>query len=323
MKVLITGITGSGGSYLAEYLVTKPEVSKVIGTSRAHNPIDHKNISRVKDRLKLITVDLEDFSSLMRVLEEELPDMIFHIASMANVQDSFVNPTNVVRNNVNITLNLLEVVRLLKQRTGYNPLIQICSTSEVYGNPHARYIPITEECPLQPINPYAVSKLAQDSLSYVYFLNYGMNIIRTRMFSYFNAKRGNLFATAFARQLLQIEKGEREYLEHGKLTSVRTMLDVRDAADAYWVATTKGKPGEVYNIGGNVPASIGEILGMLLMQIDVKPKMRELPSLLRPSDISFQVPDMTKFTKQTGWRPAFNLHESLNFFWREVCEYWK
>lgn len=319
MKVLITGITGSGGSYLAEYLVFNRNV-EVIGTSRSHNPIDHRNIAKVKNQVKLITIDLEDFSSLTRVIEQELPDIIFHIASMANVRDSFDNPTAVVKNNVNITLNLLGVIRLLKERTGYNPLIQICSTSEVYGD--VKSGKINEDTALKPINPYAVSKLAQDSLSYVYFLNYGLNIIRTRMFSYFNAKRGNLFATAFAKQILEIQRGEKDVLEHGMLTSVRTMLDVRDAAEAYWIATTNGQPGEVYNIGGLEPISVGQVLELLIKRARVPIKTQELKSLLRPSDISVQIPDMTKFTIATGWVPRYDLDASLDFFWKEVNEYW-
>jgi GDP-4-dehydro-6-deoxy-D-mannose reductase len=272
-------------------------------------------------------VDLEDFSSLMRVIERELPDMIFHIASMANVRDSFDNPTAVIKNNVAITLNLLEVIRLLKLRSDYNPTIQICSTSEVYGNVPLNYyktnpLGINEHAPLLPINPYAVSKLTQDALSYVYWLNYDLKIIRTRMFSYFNAKRGNLFATAFAKQILEVERGEKEVLRHGALNSIRTMLDVRDAAEAYWYATNFGKPGEVYNIGGHERVSVGEVLELLKKRAKCEIPCVQDEGLLRVSDISIQVPDMMKFTTEIGWRPKYNLEQSIDFFWKEVNEYW-
>ena len=322
MKVLITGITGSGGSYLAEHILPKGGI-EVVGTSRAHNPAEHKNISRIKNQVKLITVDLEDFSSLLRVLESERPEIIFHIASMANVKDSLDNPIPTVKNNINITLNLLEVLRLLKEKTGYNPRTGICSSSEIFGNAEPHNIPINEDCPLKPINPYAVSKLAQDSLSYVYYLNYGLNLIRTRMFSYFNAKRGNLFATAFAKQVLEVGRGEREFLEHGSLTSQRTMLDVRDSSEAYWLAVTKGKFGEAYNIGSLEPVSVKDILDILVKKIDRPVETKQVDRLMRLSDIAIQIPDISKFTRETGWKQQYNLSESLDFFWSEVETYWK
>jgi GDP-D-mannose dehydratase len=258
----------------------------------------------------------------MRLIEKEKPDIIFHIASIANVRESFDNPTTVVKNNINITLNLLEVIRLLKIKNNYNPTIQICSTSEVYGNADSKFIPINEECPLAPINPYAVSKLTQDSLSYVYYLNYGLKIIRTRMFSYLNAKRNNLFATSFAVQILKIQKGEQKILEHGSLNSKRTLLDVRDAVEAYWIASTKGKIGEVYNIGASEIISVKDVLNRLIRECGTEIKTKESNSLIRPSDISIQIPDCSKFYKQTKWKPKYNLDESFKYFWEEVRSYW-
>ena len=319
MKVLITGVTGSGGSYLAEYLLDKVGVT-VIGTTRDHTP--SKNIAFIKDRLQMRYLDLNDPLSVYRLFDEDRPDIVMHIASMANVRKSFDYPHEVVTNNVNITLNLLEAVRLLKNKNGYNPTIQICSTSEVYGTVKSEHIPITEDCPLRPINPYAVSKMAQDNLGYVYFLNYGMNIIRTRMFSYLNARRADLFATAFAKQILEIKRGEREVLEHGNLNTVRTFIDVREAAEAYWIATQKCKMGEVYNIGGNIGIRIGDFLQMLISKMNVPVKTYQNPSLMRPSDITVQIPSMAKFTRDTGWRPVIPFDESVDYFIEELYRFW-
>lgn len=166
MKVLITGVTGSGGSYLAEYILNNVQGAKVIGTTRDHTAA--RNIQFIKDRIDLRYLDLNDSLSVYRLFDDVRPDIVLHIASMANVRKSFDYPHDVVTNNINITLNLLECVRLLKNKDGYNPIIQICSTSEVYGTVDAKNVPITEDCPLKPINPYAVSKMAQDNLGYVY-----------------------------------------------------------------------------------------------------------------------------------------------------------
>ena len=141
----------------------------------------------------------------------------------------------IINNNNLITLNLLENLRLMKIK----PLIIICSTSEVYGNLQKKDMPIIEETRFNPANPYAVSKAFQDLLSQVYCKNYKMKIIITRMFTYMNPRRDNLYQSAFARQIIEIKKKKRKILLHGTLTSVRTFLDTRDACSAYWLAAQK------------------------------------------------------------------------------------
>ena len=319
MKVLITGVTGSGGSYLAEYLLNQAKVT-VIGTTRDHTPA--RNIAHIKDRLQMRYLDLNEPMSVYRLFDDDRPDIVMHIASMANVRKSFDYPHEVITNNINITMNLLEAVRLLKAKDGYNPIIQICSTSEVYGRVDPKNVPITEDCPLKPINPYAVSKMAQDNLGYVYFLNYGMNIVRTRMFTYLNARRADLFATAFAKQILEIKRGEREVLEHGNLDTIRTFIDVREAAEAYWIATQKCKMGEVYNIGGSVGYSIGQFLELLIDKMGAPVKTYQNPKLMRPSDTTIQIPDMSKFTRDTGWKPVIPFDKSVEFFIEELYKFW-
>lgn len=319
-KVLITGVTGSGGSYVAEYILNNVPGVKLIGTTRDHS--QSRNLDGIRDRIELKYLDLNDSLSVYRLFDDTRPDIVFHIASMANVRKSFDYPHDVITNNVNITLNLLECVRLLKNKDGYNPIIQICSTSEVYGKVDPKNIPISETCPLKPINPYAVSKMTQDNLGYVYHLNYGMNIIRTRMFTYLNARRPDLFATAFAKQILEIKRGEREILEHGNLDSSRTFIDVREAAEAYWIATQKCKMGEVYNIGGTEPVQIKDFLNILIQKMGVPVKTYQNPALLRPSDITVQIPDMSKFTTDTGWKPKISFDKSMDFFIEELYKIW-
>ena len=321
-KILITGMTGSGGSYLAEYILNHIPNIEIHGTTRDHSSVNFKNIKDIESKVILHYVDLTDFISVHRLFDSLRPDIIFHIASMANVRSSFDHPMIVINNNVNVTLVLLESVRFLKNKDGYNPIIQICSTSEVYGKVDPKYLPISEECPLKPINPYAVSKMTQDNLGYVYYLNYGLNIIRTRMFSYLNPKRGDLFATAFAKQILDIKHGRKQFLEHGNLDSVRAFIDVREAAESYWIATQKCKVGDVYNIGGGTPIQICDFLQKLIDKMGVPVKTKQNTALLRPSDISVQICDMSKFTKETGWKPTIDLDEMMDYFIKEIYKIW-
>ena len=118
------------------------------------------------------------------LLQEVKPDCIFHLASHAKQREGFINPLLMVGGNVMGTANLLEAIRFTKT----NPHIMICSTSELYGKVSEENVPITEECPIAPVNPYAVSKLTQDYLGYAYYKSWDLNVIRTRTFGYINPK---------------------------------------------------------------------------------------------------------------------------------------
>jgi nucleoside-diphosphate-sugar epimerase len=189
----------------------------------------------------------------------------------------------------------------------------MCSTSEVYGQALPKNIPITEDCPLQPINPYAVSKLTQDRLGYAYFRCYGTKVIITRAFGYINPKRDDLFATSFAKQIVEIEKGIRKELLHGDLNPERTLMDVRDIAKAYWQLMVKGTPGEVYNVGSDIPIKIGEVLRVLMSKANCPIITKTSDDLLRPSDIFVQTPCIDKFIKTTNWNSNYSLEDSLSF----------
>lgn len=306
-SVLITGITGSGGSYLADYILENHPGVDVWGICRWHSTTNLQNIEHIKDRIKLLECDLMDLSSVIRALQIIKPARIFHLASFANVRKCFDTPLAVINNNITGTANLLEAIRLICPET----LLQMCSTSEVYGNP--LNFPMTEEHPLKPVNPYSVSKLAQESLAYAYFKSWGLRVIITRMFAYINPRRRDLFATAFAYQIAEIEKGRRSILRHGNLESIRTIIDVRDAMATYWVACDSCTPGEAYNIGGKYTASVGEILELLKSHAKVKIISMQDPDLLRPVDVTKQVPDTAKFDKLTAWVPRYSIDESIEF----------
>ncbi len=302
-KVLITGISGSGGSYLAEHILNKKLNLKVFGLMRTKNKFNTRNLKQVK----IFKCDLNKYENLKRKLKIINPDVIFHLASMADVRKSFDEPKEVIENNNQITLNLLEAVRKLN----INPLILICSTSEVYGQVSKKNLPIDENCQIKPINPYAVSKTFQDLISYNYFLNFNLKIIITRMFTYLNARRTNLFASHWADQVAQIEKGKRKILYHGNLNSVRTIIDIKDAMEAYWIAATKGKLGETYNIGGKKSIKIENFLKILKNKSKVKIISKVDKKLLRKTDVTLQIPSSRKFIKDTGWKPKEKFESSV------------
>lgn len=312
-RVLITGITGSGGSYLADYIAEHFPKVELHGLSRWHSAASAGRA--LPASVKPHECDLMDFSSTLCAIKEARPDAIFHLAAHANVRVSFIEPTAVIANNVLGTANLLEAIRL----SGLDPWVQLCSTSEVYGQVSKKDVPIKETTPLRPVSPYAVSKTAQDLLGYGYFRSWNMKVIRTRMFTYFNPRRTDLFATSFARQVAMIEAGYLKELRHGNLESVRTFIDVRDVVRAYWEAILYCEPGEEYNIGGTTTMTVGQCLKRLQSLSSIPIPTRPDPALMRPMDVTLQIPCVDKFRRATGWKPLYDFDDSL----KNLLKHWR
>ena len=331
-KNLITGIGGFVASHLAELLLSKGE--EVIGTYRWTE--DLSRIEHIKDKITMIPMDLNDLSSCIKAMKKK-PDYIFHLAAQSYVGDSYSNPHITIETNTLGTLNLLEAVRIGQKNQAYvyteekkwDPIVHICSSSEVYGLVTKDLVPIKENCRFNPSNPYAVGKVGADMVALMYWTNYGIKTIRTRMFTHTGPGRTMLSAeVAFAKQIAEFEKkGITDYvldgfkLKHGNLESIRTWADVRDAVKAYWLLVRKGKPGEVYNIGGDTTKTVGEMLDYLLMLSPLKDKIKKVqdPKLMRPYDVTLQIPDCSKFKKDTGWKPEITFEQTMT----DLLNYWR
>jgi len=315
-KVLITGITGFVGSHLADYILSlKDSNIRVHGIRRWRSPTE--NIESVIDKIELDYCELLDFKSTFDLIRRIKPDIIFHLAAQSYVVTSFNAPINTIETNACGTINLLEAIRYSK----IDPIVHICSSSEVYGQVRKSEVPINESQPFRPASPYAVSKVAQDMAAYQYFISYGIKTIRTRMFTHTGPRRGEVFASSsFARQIALIEHGLQTPVVHvGNLKSIRTFCDVRDTVRAYWLLVNKCPPGEVYNIGGQRTMSVGQMLDILLSMTDRKIKIKVEPYLLRPSDVTLQIPDISKFQRETNWKPKITLEETL----KDLLNYWR
>jgi len=313
MRILITGITGMVGSHLAEYVLRHHAATEVHGLVRWRSP--RANIRRIQTEVQLHDGELRDLHSLVRVLEAARPDRVFHLAAQSYVTSSFTAPADTLHTNVIGTTNLLEAVRLV----GIDPLVHICSSSEVYGQVCAEEVPIRETNELRPASPYAVSKVGEDMVAQQYFLSYGVRTIRTRMFTHTGPRRGDVFAeSAFAKQIAEIEAGVRQNpVRVGNLDSVRTFADVRDAVRAYWLLLEQCPPGEVYNIGGDRTMTVGDMLASLAGMARCRIEHCVDPALLRPSDVTLQIPDTSKFRAATGWCPEIPLETTL----RDLLDY--
>jgi GDP-mannose 4,6-dehydratase len=317
MKVLITGITGFVGSHLADYILANHPDVAIYGLARWRSPMD--NLKHIPaNKLNIRYGDLADLSSLIGILKEINPVFIFHLAAQSYVLTSFNAPVDTLHTNIIGTTNLLEAVRI----NGIDPIIHICSSSEVYGQVRKEDVPIKEDCPLRPASPYAVGKVGEDMVSFQYWLSYGIKTIRTRMFSHTGPRRGEVFALSnFAKQVAAIEAGLAAHVvKVGNLDSVRTFADVRDAVKAYWLLVNKCPPGEVYNIGGIETMTIREMLDRLLKLSRIKNIGIEVdPARLRPSDVTLQIPCIDKFTQATGWKPEIKFEQTM----KDLLNYWR
>ena len=326
-KVLITGVTGFVGSHLADYILEHHPEVEIIGMIRSwRSPVD--NIKHIQYKIKLIEADLEDFVSVDELIRVQRPDVIFHLAAQSYVDYSFLAPVATLMPNVVGTCNLLEIVKMMKCNDRYDPIIHVCSSSEVYGQVDPENVPITEDCPMRPASPYAVSKVAEDMLAYQYFLSWGLRTIRTRMFTHTGPRRGDVFVcSTFAKQIAMIEAGlQKPIIRVGNLRSVRTFMDVRDAVKAYWLLVNQCPEGEVYNIGGNATMEVGKMLDILLLLSSERTiEVRIDLSRFRPSDVTLQIPSTEKFQKITRWRPeiafSLTLQDLLDYWRRNVAIY--
>ena len=318
--VLITGITGFVGSHLAEYILTNHKNIKVCGLVRWRSPLD--NINHISKKIDLKWGLLVDPFSLEGIIRKTKPDVIFHWAAQSYVDFSFLAPVSTLEANVIGTANLLEIIKKIKIEENYDPIVHICSSSEVYGQVKKEEIPIKEDNPLRPASPYAVSKVAEDMLGYQYWLSWKIKTIRTRLFTHTGPRRGDVFVeSSFAKQIAAIEaKKAKPVVYVGNLKSVRTFMDVRDAVRAYWLLITKCQPGEVYNIGGKETMTVGEMLKKLISLSKRKGiKVIIDPKRLRPSDVTLQIPSTSKFQKETGWEPKIPFQQTL----RDMLDYWR
>jgi GDP-4-dehydro-6-deoxy-D-mannose reductase len=314
VRVLVTGVTGFAGSHLVDFMIGKPGI-EIFGLYRWRSPMD--NIQHALDKIQLRECDLRDAFSVRDVIEEVRPDRIFHLAAQSFVPTSWTAPTESLMTNIIGQLNIFEAVR----KTGIQPLIQLACSSEEYGLVHDHELPITEDNPLRPLSPYAVSKVGQDLLGYQYFMSYHLPIIRTRGFNHEGPRRPPVFVLSdFARQVAEIERGVRApVLKVGNLDAQRDFTDVRDMVRGYWLALEKGRPGEVYNLCSGKSYSVRQVVDLLLGFSEVKIKVEQDPRRLRPSDVPVLRGDCTKFTRETAWQPEIPFEQTVE----DLLAYWR
>ncbi len=306
--VMITGTGGFVGRHLLAELERETTWS-IVGLGRRTSPS--------LGRARMLACDLQDRGLVERTVARYRPDYIVHLAAQSYVPQALASPADTIVNNAVGQVNLSEACR----SAGIDPVFLVIGSAEVYGFAQPHEMPLNEEQPFRPGNPYAVSKIAQDMLGYQYFKTYGMKMVRLRPFNHFGPGQSDRFVlSSFARQIAQAELGQIEpTVLTGDLTSERDFCDVRDVVRAYRLALEKARPGEAYNIASGVARQVGSLLEMLIGLARVPIQVHQDPARMRPSDVPVLVGDAGKFHAVSGWKPQIAIEESL----RDTLNYWR
>jgi GDP-4-dehydro-6-deoxy-D-mannose reductase len=313
MRILITGVTGFAGSYLAEALCERPGV-ELFGLGRTGWKDDQKALAR---RVTLEVCDLNDQPRLDAALARIKAEQIYHLAGYSHAGKSAREADAAWTGNLTATRNLYAAA----ERSGQRPRILFVGSGLVYENSDSPEHAHSESCPLEPTTPYAASKSAADLASYQSAHSGALDIVRVRPFNHVGPRQSSEYAVAsFARQIAAVEREERpSVVETGNLSPLRDLTDVRDVVRAYILVMERGRSGDVYNVASGVARSMQSVLDGLLALSRVRITQRTNQELVRGADSPVVRGDAGKLRRETGWAPHFSFEQTL----ADTLECWR
>jgi GDP-4-dehydro-6-deoxy-D-mannose reductase len=314
MRILITGVTGFAGGYLAEALLARGG-AELFGLSRRGDwPAATRHLA---DRVAPRSCDLCARGEVEAVLRAVRPEQIYHLAGYAHAGRSFDEADAAWDGNLLATRRLYEAVTAW----GGRPRILFVGSGLVYGDGTAADPPRDEASPLRPTSPYAASKAAADLASYQAARGAGLDVVVARPFNHVGPRQSPQYAIAhFARQVAAIERGRQPpVLETGNLSPQRDLTDVRDTVHAYVLLMERGRAGAAYNVASGRAVAIGAVLERLLALAGLKVEVRPRGDLVRAADLTVTRGDASRLRRDTGWAPRFSLDQTL----ADTLDYWR
>ena len=315
LTVLVTGADGFIGSHLTESLVRAGYSVRAFVMYNSFNSwgwIDHLP-EEIKKNIEIFVGDIRDPHGVDEAVRG--CDAVLHLAALIAIPYSYHSPDTYIDTNVKGTLNVLQAAR----RSGVKRIVHT-STSEVYGT--ARFVPITEDHPLQGQSPYSASKIGADQLAYSFYSSFELPVVIARPFNTYGPRQSA--RAVIPTVITQIANGERQ-LKLGATTPTRDFSYVQDTVDAF-IATLGSDIGlgEVVNFGSNFEISIGEIVTLIAEKMNVKIDVTSDVERIRPvnSEVERLWADNSKVEELFGWSPKYagrdglarGLQETINWF---------
>jgi GDP-4-dehydro-6-deoxy-D-mannose reductase len=302
--VLVTGASGFVGGHLLEHMAQPDVVAWTRSTFLADG----------RDAVRWQRMDLLDRDAVRAAIRALKPREIYHCAGVTHVARSWENPVQPLAGNLLATHYLLDALR----RAGEPCRVLVTGSASVYAPSDTV---LTEDSPLAPDSPYAVTKMAQEALALRAVVEDGVDVIVTRSFNHTGPRQTDAFDTpAIARQIEGIERGGHEpVISAGYLDSRRDLTDVRDVVRAYVELMRAGIPGQVYNVASGTSHTIRSVIETLAALAGVHVRIDIDPSRLRPSDKPVLAGDAGKIHALTGWAPRISFETML----KDLLDYWR
>lgn len=303
-RLLITGAEGFVGLHLLNHLI-EAGWSDIHATTRQESaPLTEKLGSESVHQVELTGVD-----QVVALFAQIQPRYVIHLASISAVSTSFDAPLQVIETNTRVQFAVLEAIR---QKAPTARFLGVGSAEE-YGAIPAGFDPwrVTEEYPLNPENPYAVSKVTQEMLTKFYARSYQLDTVWVRPFNQVGpGQNANFVLPAFASQIVSVEQGKQRALKVGNLEAVRDFTDVRDAVTAYPLLLEQAESRSVYNLGSGNGKKIGDLLQTLIRLSNQEIPVETDPTRLRPSDVPVMVADNSRL-RGLGWTQHYEIEQTL------------
>jgi GDP-4-dehydro-6-deoxy-D-mannose reductase len=305
VRVFVTGVTGFVGRWLAAEL-------REVGHEVIHGGGADGTVR----------LDVTDDQAVIEAVSTARPDALIHLAAVSSATEAAGDRQTAFEVAVAGTVNVMEAVRALEDE----PAVLVVSSSEVYGSPATEDLPLTEAAPLRPRTPYAIAKVAQESVALAYAARLDLRVAVARSFNHIGPGQRPVFVVpALAQRILALKSGEADDIPVGNLDVRRDFTDVRDVARAYRLLVDRladgsiDRGGAVFNVASGRAASIRHIVDVLAGAAAVEVRTRVDPTLVRMDDPEEIRGDAHRLRRTTGWQPTYSLDETLHAVWHDVA----
>jgi len=305
-KVLITGICGQDGSYLAELLLSKGYEVSGIERRVAIENIDsrYSRIKHIKDKIKLYSGDIRDYARMFEIINEVQPDELYHLAAQSFVGVSFKDEQTILQGNIGGTVNILNALRKIKPYCKFYH----ASSSEQFGS--ALQTPQTEDIPFNPVSPYGIGKCTSFQWTKLYREAYKMFCCNGILFNHESPRRGFEFVTRkITRAVANIHLGKQQRLELGNLDAKRDWGFAGDYVKAMWLMLQQDKPDD-YVIATNIVHSIKDFLQIAFSYVNLNWEDYVVTNVkfYRPLDVNLLKGDYSKAKTILNWEPEVEIY---------------